>query len=110
MSRIVIAAFKPKPGREAELMQVLSVRLPLLRRLGLATGRTNITMKAANGTILDVSEWVDEDSIARAHQTPEVLELWRRFEECSDYVKLTSLGEATHDFATFESVSLEGEQ
>jgi hypothetical protein len=108
MSRIVIAAFKPKPGREAELMQVLSVRLPLLRKLGLATGRTNITMRAANGTILDVSEWVDDDAIARAHHLPEVLELWRRFEECSDYTKLNSLAEATHEFATFEAIDLEG--
>jgi hypothetical protein len=106
MSRIVIAAFKPLPGKEDELVQCIAVRLPLLRKLGLATDRTNITMRAADGTILDVSEWVDDDAIGAAHQAPEVLELWRRFEACSDYRRLNSLAEAQHDFATFDSVTL----
>jgi hypothetical protein len=109
MSRIVIAAFKPLPGKEDELMQCLAVRLPLLRNLGLATDRTNITMRSADGTILDVSEWVDDAAIASAHQMPEVLDLWTRFESCSDYRRLNSLAEAQHDFATFESVMLESE-
>jgi hypothetical protein len=63
MPRILIAAFKPKPNREAELLQVIADRLPLLRKLGLTTDRANITMRAADGTILDVSEWVDQAAI-----------------------------------------------
>ena len=106
MSKIVIAAFKPKPGREEELMQCITVRLPLLRKLGFATDRTNITMRTSDGTILDVSEWVDDAAIALAHQTPEVLELWGRFDKCSDYRRLNALSEAQHDFATFETVTL----
>lgn len=105
MGQIVIAAFKPKPGLEAELNQVIADRLPLLRRLGLATDRENVTMRAANGTIIDVSEWTDEEAIARAHQTPEVLELWQRFEACSDFVKLDSLAEVHQDFPTFDAVA-----
>lgn len=107
MSRTVIAAFKPLPGKEEELIECLAVRLPLLRRLGLATDRANITMRAADGTILDVSEWVDDAAIATAHEAPEVLDLWQRFEACSDYRRLNSLSEAQHDFATFEAVELE---
>jgi hypothetical protein len=106
MSRTVIAAFKPLAGKEDELIECLAVRLPLLRKLGLATDRANITMRAADGTIIDVSEWVDDAAIAAAHQTPEVVELWKRFEACSDYRRLNSLAEAQHDFATFESVTL----
>lgn len=106
MGRIVIAAFKPKPGMEGELLHVIADRLPLLRRLGLATDRVNITMRAANGTILDVSEWVDDDAIARAHETPEVLELWERFDACCGYVKLESLDEIGQEFATFDAVEL----
>ncbi len=106
MGRVVIAAFKPKPGQEAELLRVMKDRLPLLRRLGLATERVNITMRAANGTILDVSEWVDDDAIARAHETPEVLALWNRYEACCEYVKLDTLSETHVDFATFEAVEL----
>lgn len=106
MGRIVIAAFKPKLGMEEELKRVMADRLPLLRRLGLATDRVNITMRSANGTILDVSEWVDDDAIARAHETPEVLKLWERFEACCDYAKLESLEEIHLDFATFDAVEL----
>ena len=105
MGQIVLAAFKPKPGKQEELMRVIADRLPLLRRLGLATDRENITMRASNGTIIDVSEWRDEAAIKLAHNTPEVLNLWQRFEACSEYVKLESLDEIHHDFATFESVT-----
>ena len=84
MGRIVIAAFRPKPGKEEELLQVMADRLPLLRRLGLATDRVNITMRAADGTILDVSEWVDDAAIDRAHETPEVQALWDRYAACCD--------------------------
>ena len=104
MGRIVIAAFRPKPGREAELMSVIADRLPLLRRLGLATERDNVTMRSADGVVIDVSEWTDEESIARAHETPEVHDLWRRFEECSEYVKLDSLPEIHEEFATFDAL------
>ena len=104
MGKIVIAVFLPKPGREAELLEVIKSRLPLLRRLGMATDRKNITMRAANGAIVDVSEWTDDSAIERAHSNPEVLALWKRYEECCTYVKLDSLVESHADFATFEAM------
>ncbi len=104
MGQVVIAAFKSKPEQEQELLQVIADRLPLLRRLGLATDRASITLRSKNGTVIDVSEWVDENAVARAHETPEVIELWKRFEACSEYVKLNSLDEIDEDFATFSSV------
>src|SRR5215471_3131456 len=82
MGRISIAAFRPHPGKEDELKRVIASRLPLLRRLGLSTDRTNITMRATDGTLVDASEWVDDAAIDRAHHTPEVLELWQRFDAC----------------------------
>ena len=105
MGKIVIAAFKPKPGMEDELKKVISDRLPLLRSLGLATDRANITMRSQNGTFIDVSEWTDEDAIAKAHQTPEVHALWQRFEACSDFVRLETLDEIQQDFATFDAIA-----
>ena len=63
-------------------------------------------MRASSGVILDVWEWTDDDAIAQAHETPEVLELWKRFEACSDYVKLDTLEEIHLDFAAFDAVNL----
>ena len=106
MGRIVIAVFEPKDGMEDRLKQVIAGRLPLLRKLGLATDRPSITIRASRLTILDVSEWVDDDAIDRAHETAEVMQLWDRFEECCEYVELNSIDEATHMFSTFDAVEL----
>jgi len=56
MGLISVAAFRPKPGRERELLNVIADRLPLLRRLGLATNREPILMRSRDGTIVQVSE------------------------------------------------------
>jgi hypothetical protein len=37
-------------------------------------------MRTADGTIIEVFEWVSEDAIAAAHADPVVLDLWKRFE------------------------------
>src|SRR5215813_11492640 len=104
MGRITIAAFKPKPGSERELLGVIGDRLPLLRRLGLATQREHILMRSREGVIVEVSEWVSDEAIDKAHKTPEVLALWGRFDACCAYVKLDTLAETHEDFATFDAI------
>ena len=106
MGQISVAAFKPKAGKESELLQVIADRLPLLRRLGMATDREPVLMRSKDGVVIQVSEWVDDDAIRKAHETPEVLELWHRFDACSNYGKLNSLAESHEDCATCESVGL----
>ena len=104
MGRISVAAFRPKPGKEEELRQVIADRLPLLRRLGFATDREAILMRSGDGVLIQVSEWSSDEAIAKAHETPEVLAMWDRFAACSEYVKLDSLAEVHEDFATFDLV------
>lgn len=105
MGQISVAAFRPLEGKEAELMAVIAERLPILRRLGMATDREPINMRSRDGVIISVSEWVDDDAITRAHSHPEVLAMWERFGACCEYVKLESISESQDDFATFEAVS-----
>ena len=104
MGRISIAAFKPKPGKEDDLLKVLDDRIPLLLSLGMDTDRKAITMRSRQGVIIQVSEWVDDDAITRAHSHPEVLALWQRFDDCCEYVKLDTLSESHDDFATFTAI------
>jgi len=104
MGRITTAAFKPKPGRDKELLGVIADRVPLLRRLGLATRREHILMRSREGVIVEVSEWVSDEAINKAHETPEVLALWARFDACCAYVKLDTLAETHEDFATFDAI------
>jgi len=101
---ISVVGFKPKAGMETELLDALADRVALLRRLGLATDRPTITARARGGVIVEISEWVDQDAIGRAHETPEVTALWTRFDACSEYVKLGSLEECDELFATFETI------
>jgi hypothetical protein len=104
MGRITVAIFRPKVGRESELLELLAERLPLLRRLGLATQREPMLMRSREGVILQVSEWASDEAIGRAHETPEVLAMWERFDACCTYVRLDTLPESHEDFATFEAI------
>jgi hypothetical protein len=89
---------------EAELRRVIADRLPLLRRLGLATDRVHIDARTRDGVLLHISEWISEEAIERAHRAPEVLALWERFAACSDYLSLSEVAETREMFATFEAL------
>lgn len=104
MGLISVAAYRAKPGKEDELRQVIADRLPLLRRLGLATDREPILMRSRDGVFIQISEWASHEAIEKAHETPEVLELWERFTACADFVKLESLAETHEDFTTFDAL------
>jgi hypothetical protein len=102
---IVIVAYKPKPGKEAELLQLTREHVALLRAEGLATDHPVTTCKTKDGTIVEVFEWA-AGGPERAHTNPEVLKLWERYAAACDYVPLASLDESSARFASFTPVEL----
>jgi quinol monooxygenase YgiN len=100
----VIVAYKPKPGREKELVDLVRSRVPTLRKEGLVTDRTPAIMRARDGTIIEVSEWKSEEAIAAAHKNENVWKLWNKFFELCDCVPLKTLAEAEEMFAGFEPI------
>ena len=106
MGRTVIVAYRPKAGREGELMAAVRKHLAVLRRENLATDRPSQVMRAADGTVVEVFEWQSTEAIARAHANPEVQALWREFDEACDFVPLAALAEANQPFAEFDSLTL----
>jgi hypothetical protein len=102
---IVIVAYKPKPGKEADLLQLTREHVPLLRAEGLATGHPVTACQAKDGTIVEVFEWAD-GGVERAHTNPVVLKLWERYAAACDIVPLTSLPEASTMFASFTPLDL----
>ena len=54
MGRIVIACYKPKPGKEDALKALVVDHVSTLRSLGLVTQRAPITMQAKDGTFVEV--------------------------------------------------------
>ena len=101
---VVIVAFRPKPGKENELVDLVRSRVPTLRKEKLVTDRTPAIMRARDGTIIEVSEWKSQGAIDAAHKNPNVLAMWNQFFALCDCVPLESLAEAEEMFAGFEPV------
>ncbi|MBE1161316.1 hypothetical protein [Dyella acidiphila] len=105
MGVMVIVAYRPKPGCEADLETLVREHVPCLRTLGLVTERPAQAMRAKDGTIVEVFEWAD-GAIEAAHNSSRVAELWERFASACDYVPLRELPEAEGMFAEFEPIAL----
>jgi hypothetical protein len=106
MGRFVIVAYKPKAGRETQLLAAVQKHLQVLKKQDLVTDRPAYAMRAADGTVVEVFEWKSADAIAAAHSNPAVQALWGEFGAACDYVPLTSLPEAHRMFAEFDAVEL----
>ena len=105
MGQFVIVTFKPLYGKEEELREVVLNHVPTLQSIGLATSRPAYIMKSKNGTIVEVFEWVSQDAIAKAHEHPTVLEMWKKFESACEYKSLSEIEECKEMFPGFEPVS-----
>jgi quinol monooxygenase YgiN len=103
---LVIVAYRPKPGKEKELLELVQSRVPTLRKEGLVTARAPAVMRARDGTIIEVSEWKSREAIDAAHKNPKVFAMWNKFFAICDCVPLNTLAEAKEMFAGFEPVAV----
>ena len=105
MGRAVIVAYRPKPGMAEALKALVDTHVDRLRAQGLATDRKQIILQAADGTLLEVFEWVSSEAIRQAHTNAEVLKMWGEFAAVCDYVPLSQLQETQGMFAEFDLLS-----
>jgi quinol monooxygenase YgiN len=75
----VIVAYRPKPGKEDGLLELVRSRVPTLHQEGLVSDRAPTIMRARDGTIIEVSEWKWREAIDAAHKNPNVLAMWQKF-------------------------------
>ena len=99
---IVIVAYRPRPGKETELVKLVRNRVPTLCKEGLVTDRDPIIIRAHDGTIIEVSEWKSQEAIEAAHKNPNVLAMWEKFSAICDCVPFKTLAEAEKMFPNFE--------
>lgn len=104
--RLVIVAYRPKPGQGDLLLSELRDHVHVLRSEGLATDRPQTLMRAKDGTMIEVFEWASPAAIEQAHSNPRVQAMWGRFAACCDYAPLHSVAEAADLFAEFEPVDI----
>jgi hypothetical protein len=102
---VVIVAYRPKLGKEKELLELVRNRVPTLLKEGFATDREPIIVRARDGTIIEVSEWISREAIDAAHKNPNVLAMWDKFFAICECVPLKTLAEASDMFAGFEPVA-----
>ncbi|SRR6266436_1732406 len=101
---VVIVAYRPKPGKENELIDLVRSRVPTLRKENLVTDRVPTIMRSRDGTIIEVSEWKSQEAIDAAHKNPNVLTMWNKFSAICDCVPLKTLAETGEMFAGFEPI------
>lgn len=106
MAIIVIVAYRPKPGKESDLLQLTRDHMPILRGQGLVTDRASIAMRAADGTIVEVFEWKSEQAVQAAHSNPVVLEMWQKYGEACDIVRPVEVAELQEMFPHFEPIEV----
>jgi quinol monooxygenase YgiN len=106
MGVMVIVAYRPRPGKEARLLELTRTHVPILREQGLVTERPPSAMRAADGTILEVFEWTSKEAIASPHGNPAVAAMWAQYAEACEYVPLKDVPESSSVFAGFDPIEL----
>ncbi len=102
MGVISMAVYRPRPGRDDELRALIRERPSIMRRLGYLTDREHLVLQAADGTLIELSEWISSDAIDRAHGDREVLAIWDRFDEVCEYLAPAAVGGMDAPFPIFE--------
>ena len=104
MGRIVIVVYRPKPGKEDDLLSLVQDHVNVLRNEGLVTNRDPVIMRAEDGVIVEVFEWKSVEAINAAHTNAEVGSLWAKFSEVCDYETPINIKEFHNLFSEFESI------
>ncbi len=106
MGRFVIVAYKPKDGKDAELLDVVRSHLQVLQDQELVTDRPAYVMRASDNTIVEIFEWRSAQAIEQAHSNAAVQSLWEKFDAVCEYLPLSKLRETGEMFAEFDAVEL----
>jgi quinol monooxygenase YgiN len=101
-----IAAYRPRKGKETQLLDAVADHMKVLRAENLVTNRPAHVMRAEDGTIVEVFEWKSDEAIEQAHSNPQVAKLWERFNEACEYVPLATIPECSELFANFEPLDV----
>lgn len=105
MGRITFAIYRPKPGKEKQLLQLVEEHLPILKNQDLITDRKPMVMQAKDKSIIEIFEWKSREAIDQAHSNPEVQKLWNRFGEVCDFESPKNIAEFADMFSEFESIN-----
>jgi len=89
----MLCTYRPKRGKERQLLALLKKHWRILNKVGLTTAEPAIVYRAADkksGQIyfVEVFSWRDTQASAVAHKTPEVMAIWEPMESILDSMDL----------------------
>jgi quinol monooxygenase YgiN len=106
MSVMVIACYRPKPGKEEVLLELMKIHLPTLRDEGLVGDGPSLCGRAKDGTIIEVFTWKSQAAIDAAHENPVVGAMWERYAKVCDFTPVGEVEEAKQLFSPLTPVDL----
>ncbi len=98
---VVIAMYRPKDGKSAELDVLVQKHFPTLKEYGLTTNREPFLGRSEDGTILEIFEWASPATAKQAHDHPAVAKIWEAMAKICEFGKLNELREANNMFPHF---------
>jgi hypothetical protein len=103
-TQIVFAVYRPNDGQDVEFRALIARHVPALKKAGLVTKRDPLLLKSSDGSYIEIFEWASVEAARKAHDYPEVAEIWDRMGAIGSFGKLADLPEAGRQFPHFESV------
>ena len=100
-SRISLAAYRPRSGRDAELLEVFEAEFACLRAGGHVTDRPVPICRTDRGEYLAILEWSSDHAVDDAHQDAEVVRVWARKAEVAEYMAPRDLAGSDVPFVSY---------
>lgn len=101
-SRLSFSAYRPRPGREDEVLPHLRDEVATLRSRGHITSRPAPICLTARGEYLVIAEWATETAVDDAHADEVILDVWRRKEELVEYIAPCDLDRSAVPFVSYD--------
>jgi hypothetical protein len=99
---VVVAMYRPKVEKQAELETLIRKHFPTLKEYGLTTEKESFIGRSSDGSYLEVFEWISAEAAGKAHDHPAVAKIWEAMAAVCDFGKLEQLPESKKAFPHFE--------
>ncbi len=99
---VVIAMYRPKAGKLAELEALVQKHFGVLTEYGLTTGKAPFIGRSEDGTIIEVFEWISRSAAESAHDHPAVAKIWEAMAMVCEFGRLEQMPEAKNRFPHFQ--------
>ena len=100
-TRISVAAYRPRPGMERELLDMFEAEFASLRAGGHVTDRRVPICRTERGEYLAILEWSSDHAVDDAHRDPDVLRVWARKAEAAEYLAPRDLAGSDVPFVSY---------